>query len=112
MKRISLTMAVVAALASASAFADTAKKENTPAQDTYRDEGKSSDKTEHSSAWKDALLNIKVRSALLKNLKVDGLRVRVNATGDTVDLAGSVKDRATLKLAKEVAKSVEGVTTV
>lgn len=58
----------------------------------------------------EAILGAKIRMALLKNLKgADGMRIEVIVEGTTVTLAGQVNDRASMKLAGEVAKSVGGV---
>ena len=57
-------------------------------------------------------LALRVRLELLEKLGVDGLRVRVEAEGGRVRLAGEVKKRATAELAEEVAERVEGVASV
>lgn len=62
---------------------------------------------------KESMLNAQVRYALLKNLKgADALRVKVEVQGTQVTLGGEVEDRASEKLAGEVARSVAGVTAV
>lgn len=58
----------------------------------------------------EAILSAKIRMALLKGLKgADGMRIEVTVKDSSVALAGEVNDRASMKLASEVAKSVEGV---
>jgi len=62
---------------------------------------------------KEGILNSKVRVAMLKNLKgADALRVNIDVEGTRVTLSGEVEQRASEKLAGEVARSVEGVTKV
>ena len=62
---------------------------------------------------KDAVLNGRIRAALLKSLRgADGLRVDVQSTRGAVTLTGEVKDRPSQRLAVEVARVVCGVTTV
>jgi len=59
---------------------------------------------------KEAMINAKVRMALLKGLTgADGMRVKVTVKGQTVYLAGEVAERANEKMATEAAKSVEDV---
>jgi hyperosmotically inducible protein len=59
---------------------------------------------------KEGMVNAQVRSALLKNLKgADGARIHIEVEGHTVTLTGQVKERASMKLCGEVARSVEGV---
>jgi hyperosmotically inducible protein len=61
----------------------------------------------------EAILGAKIRMALLKSLKgADGMRIEVTVTGQDVVLAGEVHDRASMKLASEVVKAVEGVRNV
>lgn len=57
----------------------------------------------------DALLEGKVKVALLQHLKSEALAVEVEAMGGTVILSGRVKERSTPMVAEEVAGSVEGV---
>lgn len=62
---------------------------------------------------KEAMLNAKVRLALLKGMTgADGLRVNVTVRRDVVYLGGEVRDRASEKLASEMALSVKGVSDV
>jgi len=62
---------------------------------------------------KESMLNAKVRLALLKGMTgADGLRVKVTVRNSEVFLSGEVKDRASEKLAAEMAQSVSGVTSV
>ncbi|MCX7895335.1 MAG: BON domain-containing protein [Thermoanaerobaculum sp.] len=56
-----------------------------------------------------ALLEVKVRVALLEHLKQDALRVGVKVSASTVLLEGVVRTRASQALAEEVARSVPGV---
>jgi len=97
MLRTAVLLLLAASLSGAPASADTARTERPAAT------------PEQSRPLTEALLHLKVRAALLKNLKIDGLRVKVSAAGSTVTLTGFVKDRATRELAREVASSVEGV---
>lgn len=61
----------------------------------------------------EAMLNAAVRSALLKHLAgADGLRISVSVERTNVILSGEVKDRASMRLAGEVARSVKGVKAV
>ena len=61
----------------------------------------------------EAMINGKVRAVLLKNLQgADGARVKVEVVGNRVTLTGEVQERASMKLADEVARSVEGVKAV
>lgn len=59
----------------------------------------------------EALLEAKVKVALLEHLKKEGLKVEVEASGTTVTLEGVVS-RGYQSLAEEVARSVSGVTKV
>jgi len=62
---------------------------------------------------KESLLNAKVRLALLKGMTgADGLRVNVKVINSAVYLSGEVGDRASEKLASEMALAVEGVSSV
>jgi len=62
---------------------------------------------------KESMLNAKVRLALLKGMTgADGLRVKVTVRKSVIYLSGEVKDRASEKLASEMAQSVSGVTSV
>lgn len=62
---------------------------------------------------KEAMLNSKIRLALLKTLKgADSVRVGVTVKGSTAMLSGEVEDRASEKMASEAAKSVAGITAV
>ncbi len=59
------------------------------------------------------ILDCKIRSALLKNLSDGGgLSVTVHVHGTSVALSGEVPDRASKRLAFELASAVEGVTSV
>jgi osmotically-inducible protein OsmY len=61
----------------------------------------------------EAVLASKIRVAMLKSLKgADALRVVIGVKGTSATLTGEVEDRASVKVAEETAKSVEGVTTV
>lgn len=69
--------------------------------------------TEARNYLNEAMVNARVRAALLKNLQgADGARVKVDVNGSAVTLSGEVQERASMKLADEVAKSVEGVKSV
>jgi hyperosmotically inducible periplasmic protein len=57
----------------------------------------------------DALLELKVKAALLDQIGVDGARLSVDADDGHVSLAGSVNSKSTADLAAKVAGSVEGV---
>ncbi len=58
---------------------------------------------------KEALLETKVRVALLEHLKKEALKVSVEVSGHTVTLDGVVSSRGYQSLAEEVARSVPGV---
>lgn len=60
----------------------------------------------------EALLEAKVKVALLEHLKKEALKVEVEASGSTVTLEGVVSSRAYQSLAEEVARSVPGVSKV
>jgi len=61
----------------------------------------------------EALVNTQVKALLVKNLAgADGMRISVEVNGAVVTLTGTVNERASMKLADEVARSVEGVKTV
>lgn len=60
----------------------------------------------------EALLEAKVKVALLEHLKKEALKVEVEASGTTVTLDGVVSSRGYQSLAEEVARSVSGVTRV
>lgn len=60
----------------------------------------------------EALLEAKVKVALLEHLKKEALKVEVEASGTTVTLEGVVSSRGYQSLAEEVARSVSGVTKV
>ena len=61
----------------------------------------------------ESILNTKIRMTLLKSLKgADALRVGVKVQGTSALLSGEVEDRASVKVASEAAKSIEGVTDV
>lgn len=60
----------------------------------------------------DALLELKVKAALLNQIGVDGGRLSVDAESGHVSLAGSVNSKSTADLAAKVAQSVEGVSGV
>jgi len=57
-------------------------------------------------------VGLRVKLELLQKLGTDALRVDVDADGGKVRLSGEVKKRSTAELAEEVAKKVEGVTSV
>lgn len=61
------------------------------------------------SHFDDALLHLRVRTALLEHLKTQALGVDIDVAGDSVVLSGQVDSRADRVLAEEVALSVEGV---
>jgi len=56
-----------------------------------------------------ALVELKVKAALLEKLGTDALGIKVAVVGDRVTLTGAVSKRSTEELAEEVARSVEGV---
>lgn len=60
----------------------------------------------------DALVELKVKAALLDKLGVDGLRIAVEAKGGDVVLQGVVKTESTAKMAADIAKGVDGVAAV
>jgi osmotically-inducible protein OsmY len=60
----------------------------------------------------DALLQLKVKAALLDKLGVDGARIAVDARQGHVELYGAVNAKSTAELAEQVALSVDGVATV
>lgn len=60
----------------------------------------------------EALLEAKVKVALLEHLKKEALKVEVEASGTTVTLEGVVSSRGYQSLAEEVARSVSGVSKV
>lgn len=60
----------------------------------------------------EALLEAKVKVALLEHLKKDALKVSVEVSGQTVTLKGVVSTSAYQSLAEEVARSVSGVAKV
>ncbi|MFZ5803819.1 MAG: BON domain-containing protein [Acidobacteriota bacterium] len=60
----------------------------------------------------EALLEAKVKVALLEHLKKEALKVEVEASGATVTLDGVVSSRGYQSLAEEVARSVSGVSKV
>jgi len=104
-----LGLATGGVLLSTPAFADTAK---TRSQSTFRDKTNRATQVAKEDV-RESLLNAKVRIALLKGMTgADGLRVDITVRGTEVFLAGQVKDRASEKLAAEMARSVSGVTSV
>lgn len=60
----------------------------------------------------DASLGADVRLALIEKLGFDALGIRVDTEGSRVNLSGRVEKRATQELAEEVARSIQGVSTV
>jgi len=57
----------------------------------------------------EALLESKVKVALLEHLKAEALQVEVEASGRRVILTGKVRQRSSVMVAEEVARSVAGV---
>jgi hyperosmotically inducible periplasmic protein len=82
------------------AAADTAKQAGEEARAAAASAG---------DAVADALLELKVKAALLDQIGVDGARLSVDADDGHVSLAGSVNSKSTADLAAKVAGSVEGV---
>ena len=66
----------------------------------------------HESAFEDAVTHVKVRTELLTKLGWDALHIDVDVHGPKVVLSGTVKNRSTQELAKEVALAVPGVANV
>lgn len=62
-----------------------------------------------SQTLEEALLEAKVKVALLEHLKKEALKVEVEVSGRTVVLSGVVASRAYQSLAEQVALSVSGV---
>lgn len=60
----------------------------------------------------DALLEGKVKVALLQHLKGEAMAIEVEAMEGRVILSGTVEERATLMVAEEVAGSLQGVVKV
>jgi len=60
----------------------------------------------------DAVLELKVKAALLDKLGSEAFGIDVEAIGHTVVLTGEVESRATKELAKEVTLAVRGVRSV
>lgn len=61
----------------------------------------------------EALLNSRIQLKLLESLKgADALRVSVDMRGTTAHLSGEVENRASVALAAEAARSVQGVSSV
>lgn len=61
------------------------------------------------SHFDDALLHLRVRTALLEHLKTQALGIDIDVAGDSAVLSGHVDSRADRILAEEVALSVEGI---
>ncbi len=68
--------------------------------------------TTHESALDDAVTHVKIRTELLTKLGWDALHIEVDVHGPKVVLSGTVKNRSTQELAKEVALAVPGVADV
>lgn len=60
----------------------------------------------------EALLHLRVRTALLEHLKTQALGIDIDIAGDSAVLSGRVDTRADRTLAEQVALSVEGVADV
>jgi hyperosmotically inducible protein len=60
----------------------------------------------------DSLITAKVKAALLKELRLKGLDVKVETRGGTVVLSGTVNDGDQARRAAEIAAGVEGVSAV
>lgn len=60
----------------------------------------------------DSLITAKVKAALLKDLRLKGLDVKVETHGGTVVLSGTVNDGAQVRRAAEIAAGVDGVSAV
>jgi hyperosmotically inducible protein len=60
----------------------------------------------------EALLHLRVRTALLEHLQTQALGVRIDIAGDSAVLRGHVSTHANRTLAEEVALSVDGVADV
>ncbi len=60
----------------------------------------------------EAVLEGKVKVALLEHLKGEALAIEVEAVGSTVVLSGKVRERSSLMVAEEVVRSVKGVSAV
>ena len=67
---------------------------------------------ESSAETSSLMLELRVKMTLLEKLGVDALRIEVDSKGSKIQLAGTVKKRATAELAEEVTRSVAGVTRV
>jgi osmotically-inducible protein OsmY len=61
------------------------------------------------SAVEDAILGLKVKTALLDKLGWEATRINVDVKTGTVWLTGKVKSRGTIGAAEEIAKAAEGV---
>jgi len=64
------------------------------------------------SHFDEALLHLRVRTALLEHLRTEALGIGIDIAGDSAVLTGQVDTRANRTLAEEVALSVEGVADV
>ena len=82
------------------------------ANDTTTQTAQESAATSVGDAFSDALLELRVRAALLEHLGVDGLGVGVTVAGSAVRLVGEVEDPANKMLAREATMAVEGVSDV
>jgi len=60
----------------------------------------------------EALLESKVKVALLEHLGKEALAIEVEAAGHTVILSGTVRERASVMVAEQVARAVPGVEAV
>lgn len=60
----------------------------------------------------DATITTKVKAALLADDEVKGLSINVETSGGTVQLTGSAKSDSERQRAEQLAKTVEGVTSV
>lgn len=63
----------------------------------------------HAGTFNDAVTNVKVRALLLDKLGADALSVHIEVDRGRVKLTGTVEQKSTQELAKEVALSVKGV---
>ena len=60
----------------------------------------------------EALLGLKVRTAILEELGTSVFNIDVDTVGTEVTLSGTVEERSTQETAKEIAQAVDGVTEV
>lgn len=73
----------------------------------HTDEGKDFDQM-----MADGLLELKVKANLLEELGWDAMSIDVAADADDLTLSGTVEKETTKEMAKQIAKSIEGVDTV